>query len=87
MEMGDVEGGPLRMARRYAIACRICGIDTQGPDFFAAIFGDDDNAMPDMDRAELIAWRRYVRENVPHSGHRTEVTALLMAALERFSRD
>ena len=60
MDMGDVEGGPMQMVRRYAIACRMCRIDAdaEGPAFFAAIFGDNDSAMPDMDPAELVAWRK-----------------------------
>jgi len=73
MGMGDVEGGPKRMVRRYAAAWRICReIGTQsngapdvagaarGSDFFAAIFGDDDSGMIGMDPAALAAWRKYV---------------------------
>jgi hypothetical protein len=89
MNIGDVEGGPMRMVRRYATACRMCGIASQGPQgpaFFAAIFGDDDSAIFGIERSEIIAWRRYVCENVPVSRHGPEVTAQLLAALERLSR-
>lgn len=78
MGMGDVEGGPKRMVRRYAAAWRMCReIGTQangapdvagaarGSDFFAAIFGDDDSGMIGMDPAALAAWRKYVCENAP----------------------
>jgi hypothetical protein len=88
MDMGDVEGGPMQMVRRYAIACRMCRIDAdaQGPAFFAAIFGDNDSAMPDMNPDELVAWRKYVCGNVPMSGHGPGVTTALLVALECLSR-
>ena len=39
--------------------------DAKAADFFVAMINENDGAIPDMDPAELAAWRKYVWEDAP----------------------
>jgi hypothetical protein len=39
--------------------------DAKAAEFFVAIINQDDGAIPDMDPAELDAWRQYVWDDAP----------------------
>jgi hypothetical protein len=39
--------------------------DTKAADFFVAIINENDGAMPDLDPAELAAWRIHVWHDAP----------------------
>jgi hypothetical protein len=39
--------------------------DAKAGDFFVAVIDGEDGAMPEMDPAELAAWRKYIWEDAP----------------------